>query len=63
MKDESVKRNYYWIVEAVAHNGKLLYSGDFKAFDSAWEKYQSFKSMEHKATVSLQRRFKEYKIA
>ena len=60
MKDEAVKQNYFWIVEAVDKSGKVVYNGTFQDFDSAWNKYYSFKN---KATVSLQRKFRERKIA
>ena len=60
MKEETVKRDYFWIVEAVDRTGKILYNGSFHDFDKAWNKYYSFKG---KATVSLQRKFREYKFA
>jgi hypothetical protein len=60
MKDETVKRDYYWKVEAIDKSGKTVYSGTFPDFDNAWNKYYSFKN---KATVSLQRKFRERKIA
>ena len=63
MQDEQVKRNYYWSVEAVTNNGKVLYNGTFNNFQSAWDKYYSFKHIEDRATVSLQRRYKEFKVA
>lgn len=63
MRDESVKRDYFWIVEAVDYRGQVLYNGTFANFDKAWEKYHSFKNLDRKATVSLQRRYKEYKVA
>lgn len=60
MKEETVKRNYFWIVEAVDRTGKVFYNGTFHDFDTAWNKYYSFKN---KATVTLQRKFKEFKVA
>jgi hypothetical protein len=60
MKDEAVRRNYFWVVEAIDRAGKVLYNGTFHDFDKAWNKYYSFKG---KATVSLQRKFKDVKFA
>lgn len=60
MRDEFIKRDYFWVVEAVDRSGKVLFNGTYCNFDRAWEKYYSFKN---KATVSLQRRYKEYKVA
>ena len=62
MRDEVIKREYFWIVEAVDHSGKILFNGTFSAFDPAWDKYQSFKELARRATVSLQRRYKEYEV-
>jgi hypothetical protein len=64
MNDEVVKREAYWIVE-VSQGDKVLFCDKFKYFDSAWNKYQSFKDKDYsgKASVMLQRRFKEYKVA
>ena len=59
MKEETVKQNCYWIVEAVDKSGQVLYNGKFHDFNKAWEKYYSFKN---KASVSLQRKFKERKF-
>ncbi len=60
MRDETVKQSAYWIVEAVDRTGKVVYNSTFHDFEKAWNKYYSFKG---KATVTLQRKFKEYKIA
>lgn len=60
MKDETVKRESYWVVEAIDKSGKTVYNGTFLDFTKAWNKYYSFKN---KNTVSLQRKFKETKIA
>ncbi len=60
MKDEIVKRSAYWIVEAVDRTGKIVYNNIFHDFEKAWNKYYSFKG---KANVTLQRKFKEHKIA
>jgi uncharacterized protein (DUF1684 family) len=60
MKDETVKRDPYWLVEAVDKSGKVIYNGTFLDFIKAWNKYYAFKN---KATVSLQRKYKETKIA
>lgn len=64
MKDENVKRESYWVVE-MAQGEKVLYQNTFKNFESAWTKYESFKEkdIKGKASVMLQRRYKEYKIA
>lgn len=63
MKEDNVKRDYFWIVEAVAPDGYVIMSRRFKNFDSACEKYDSVKNAMKNATVSLERSFKEYKIA
>lgn len=60
MKEDTVKREYFWVVEAVDRSGKVIYSGRFTDFERAWDKYYSFKG---RNTVSLQRRFEDYKIA
>jgi len=62
MRDEVIKRDYFWIVEAVDHSGKVLFNGTYENFDAAWDKYYSYKDSTRRATVSLQRRFKEYKF-
>lgn len=64
MKDENVKRESYWVVE-LSQGEKVLFSRQFGNFEHAWDKYQSFKEkdVKGKASVMLQRRFKEYKIA
>ena len=64
MKEDVVKRQEYWIVEVV-QDQKVLYHGKFQLFGPAWDKYQSFKGkdLKGKASVMLQRRFREYKIA
>lgn len=63
MREEMLKRDYFWIVEAVDNSGIVLFSGTYTDFNSAWDKYYSYKDYKRKATVSLQRRFKEYKLA
>ena len=60
MKDETVKRDYFWEVEAVDKSGKIVYHNTYLDFGKACDKFLSFKN---KARVSLQRKFKEYKIA
>ena len=61
MKDEQVKRDYYWIVEATDRNGKANYRKEYHVNDgSAFRDYNRLKA---KGTVSIQRRFKEYKFA
>ena len=64
MKEEMIKREAYWIVE-LSQGEKVLYKGSFKQFDLAWDKYQSFKDKDYsgKASVMLQRRFREYRVA
>lgn len=60
MREDNVKRDYYWIVEAVARSGEVIFHKEYEDFDDAWNKYYSFKG---KATVSLQRKFREFKVA
>jgi len=60
MKEETVKRYYYWEVEAVDKSGKIVYNDTYLDFRKACDKFLSFKN---KARVSLQRKFKERKIA
>lgn len=61
MKDERVKRDYYWIVEVSDRNGHINYRKEYHEKDgSAFKDYTRLKS---KGTVSIQRRFKEYKVA
>jgi hypothetical protein len=60
MKDEAVEQKYYWKVEALDKSGKVLYNGIFHDFEKAWNKYYSFKG---KASVLLQRKRREAKIA
>ena len=61
MKDEQVKRAYYWIVEATDRNGRPNYRKEYHVNDgSAFRDYNRLKA---KGTVSIQRRFKEYKFA
>lgn len=64
MKDETVKKEAYWIVE-MSDGEKVLFHNQYKNFELAWDKYQSFKDKDYRgrASVMLQRRFKEYKIA
>ena len=61
MKDETVKRDYYWIVEASDRNGRVNFRKEYHVKDgSAFKDYGRLKS---KGTVSIQRKFKEYKVA
>ena len=60
MNEELVARKAYYVVEALDKSGKIVFNGIFYDFDTAWNKYYSFKN---KARVSLQRKFKERKIA
>ena len=62
MRDEMIRRDYFWIVEAIDKQGKVLYNCEYKNFERAWEKYFSLKGLSRKATISIQRRYKEYKI-
>lgn len=60
MKEDMVRRESYWIVEAVDNRGKIVYNRIFTDFNMACDKFLSFKN---KARVTLQRKFKEYKVA
>lgn len=60
MRETDQKISYYWRVEAVDKTGKILYNGIFHDFEKAWNKYYSFKG---KASVLLQRKRTEVKIA
>ena len=64
MKDETVKRDCYWVVE-LSCGDRVLYHDKFSNFDLAWDKYQSFKDkdIKEKASVMLQRRFVNRKSA
>lgn len=61
MKEDKVTKQEYWIVEAwTKDNAKPQYKGTFGDFQTAYEKYYSFKG---KMSALLQRKFKEQKIA
>ena len=61
MKEETVKRDYFWIVEASDRNGRVNYRKEYHDKDgSAFRDYARLKAQ---GTVILQRKFKEYKIA
>ena len=61
MKDETVKRDYFWIVEASDRNGRINYRKEYHDKDgSAFRDYARLKAH---GTVSIQRKYKEYKIA
>jgi len=60
MRETEQKISYYWKVEALDKSGKILYNGIFHDFEKAWNKYYSFKG---KASVLLQRKRTEVKIA
>lgn len=61
MKDETVKRDYYWVVEASDPNGQINYRKEYHNKDgSAFRDYARLKA---NGAVSIQRKFKEYKIA
>lgn len=60
MREETVKREYHWEVEAVDKKGRIVYNSTFSDFGRACDMFLSFKN---KARVSLQRKFKERKIA
>ena len=62
MREEIVKRDSYWVVEVMKGN-QVVYSREYKSFDDAWNKYYSFKNHDERATISLQRRYREYKVA
>lgn len=56
MKEDREKKESYWVVEAQSPKGKVMFFGEYNNFEPAWEKYHSFKE---KASVMLQRRFRE----
>jgi hypothetical protein len=60
MKEQNTKREFYWSVEAVDRKGNIVYNGTFNNFETAYDKYYSFKN---KATVTLRRLFKDLKLA
>ena len=61
MRDETTKRDYYWIVEASDRNGRINYRKEYHHKDgSAFRDYNRLKSH---GTVSIQRKYKEYKTA
>ena len=61
MKEELVKRDYYWLVEASDRNGRINYRKEYHDKDgSAFRDYTRLRSQ---GTVSIQRKFKEYKVA
>ena len=61
MKDENVKRDYFWIVEAADRNGRINYRKEYHDKDgSAFRDYARLKAH---GTVSIQRKYKEYKAA
>lgn len=61
MRDEQVKRDYYWVVEACDQNGRINFRKEYHEKDgSAFKEYARLKA---NGAVSIQRRFKEYKIA
>ena len=61
MKEEHTKRDYFWIVEASDRNGRVNYRKEYHDKDgSAFKDHTRLKAQ---GTVTLQRKFKEYKIA
>ena len=61
MKDDAVKRDYFWVVEVTDHNGRVNYRKEYHNKDgSAFRDYARLKTQ---GTVCIQRKFKEYKIA
>jgi len=60
VRDDNIKRNYYWCVEATKRDGSILFSKEYLDFETAWKKYYSFKGV---ASVSLQRKYREVKMA
>jgi hypothetical protein len=62
MREERVLKNAYWVVE-VTKGKTVVYHAEYKNFEEAWEKYYSFKNHDERATISLQRLFKEVRVA
>lgn len=62
MREEIVKRDAYWVVE-VTKGKQVVYRREYTDFDDAWNKYYSFKNHDERATISLQRRYREYRVA
>ena len=61
MKEETVKRDYFWIVEASDRNGKINYRKEYHDKDgSAFRDYARLKAQ---GTVSIQRKYKEHRYA
>ena len=61
MKEDNVRKQEYWIVEAWKGDySKPQYRGTFQDFQTAYDKYYSFKG---KMSALLQRKFKEQKTA
>ena len=61
MKEQIVKRDYYWVVEACDRNGRINFRKEYHDKDgSALNDYIRLRS---KGAVSIQRKFKEYKVA
>ena len=60
MKEKDTVRTFYWSVEAVDRNKKVVYAGTFNDFETAYDKYYSFKN---KATVTLRRLYKDVRVA
>ena len=61
MMEETVKRDYYWIVEACDRDGRVSYRKEYHNKDgSALKDYARLKAQ---GTVSIQRKYKERKIA
>ena len=60
MRDEA-KRDYFWVVEVTDRNGRVNYRKEYHNKDgSAFRDYTRLKAQ---GTVSIQRKFKEYKFA
>ena len=61
MKDDQVKRDYYWIVEATDRKGNLNYRKEYHVTDGS--AFRDYNRLKVNGTVSIQKRFKEYKVA
>ena len=53
MKDEQVKRDYYWIVETTDSNGKINYRKEYHVTDgSALRDYNKLKASESEKFIT-----------
>lgn len=61
MNEKLVKREYYWIVEACDNNGRINFRKEYHDKEGlALKEYARLRST---GTVSIQRKFKEQKVA